>query len=95
MSAVFAPNNLAVYMCSHVFDSVRPVLLVIHEQGDFQFMCGASDHGSNDIHVVGVGHLTERDPTLNQCADLPEGSEAERSAVGSPWLRARYDEVVS
>ena len=95
MSAVFAPNNLAVYICSHVFNATRPVLLVAHEQGDFMFMCGAADHESKDTHVVGVGHLVERDPTLNECADLPEGFEAERSAVGNSWLRVRSDAAAS
>jgi len=51
------------------------------------FMCGATDHESKDLRVVGVKHLVERDPTLHECADLPEGFEAERAVVGSPWLR--------
>jgi len=59
------------------------------------FMCGGADHGDNDIRVVGVGHLVERDPTLNECADLPNGFEAERSTVGAPWLRIRSNEVAS
>jgi hypothetical protein len=53
------------------------------------FMCGGADHEGKDVRVVGVGHLVASDPTLNDCADLPEGFEAERSAVGSPWLRTR------
>ena len=81
--------TFAVYICCHVFDAARPVLLVVHEKGDFMFMCGASDHRSEDVRVVGVGHLVERDATLNECADLPEGFEAERAAVGGQWLRVR------
>jgi len=74
-------------ICSHVFDKARPILLVVHEGGDWQFMCGAAGHAPSDGHVVGVGHLIDRDPSLNECADLPNSFEAERSAVGAPWRR--------
>jgi hypothetical protein len=60
------------------------------------FMCGgAAAHGPDECHVVGVGHLTDDDPTLNECADLPEGSEAERSRVGEAWLRSRTNSTPS
>jgi hypothetical protein len=84
----FSPPNLKSYVCSHVFAKARPVLLVANEDGDWSFTCGQADHGgSEDYRVVGVGHVVERDPSLNECADLPSGFEAEREAVGKPWLR--------
>jgi len=64
---------------------------VAHEDGDWSFQCGATDHGSKDYHVVGVGHLIDRDPSLNQCANLPDGFEAERGAVGEEWIRSPID----
>ena len=77
------------YVCLHVFTQTRRVLLVIHhEDGDWSFMCGHTDHGgAEDIRVVGVGHLVAADPSLHACADLPNGYEAERNAVGDSWLR--------
>ncbi len=88
---MFAPHNLTSYVCSHVFEGTRPILLVVREDGDWMFMCGDTDHGPDDCHVVGVGHLIDRDPTLEECADIPNGYEAERSAVGEPWLRSQSD----
>ena len=84
----FAPRNLAAFVCSHVFRRERPVLLVSHGDGDWQFLCGGSDHG-DDAHVVGVGHLIDNDPSLNECADLPVDAFAEREAVGKPWTREK------
>lgn len=56
------------------------------------FTCGKPDHGgSDDYCVVGVGHLVEGDPSINECTDLPNGFEAERAAVGQPWLRSPID----
>lgn len=89
---MFTPRNLKIYVCSHVFADTRPVLLVAREQGDWMFLCGGRDHDEGGWKVVGVGHLVDRDPTLEECADLPDNFEAERSAVGEPWLRCRIDE---
>ena len=92
----FAPPNLKTYICSHLFAKTRPILLIVHEDGDWMFMCGKGDHGgSEDCHVVGVGHLVKRDPSINECADLPDGFEAERKAVGEPWLRTRIGAAAS
>ena len=79
------PNNLGVYVCPHVFENTRPILYVCRADGDWQFLCGGTDHDEN-AHLVGVGHLTHRDPTLNALADLESDWEAERSAVGAEWI---------
>ncbi len=71
----------------HVFLATRPVLMIAHDDGDWSFMCGDADHGNEDWRVVGVGHLIDRDPTLNECADLPDNFEAERASVGKPWVK--------
>jgi hypothetical protein len=92
----FSPPNLAVYICRHVFEKTRPILLIVHEGNDWQFMCGGSDHrGTDDGNVVGVGHLIERDPTINECADLPNGFEAERESIGKRWIRTQVDAAAS
>ena len=92
----FAPPNLKSYVCAHVFAEKRPILLVAHEDGDWSFMCGRCDHGgSDDYRVVGVSHVVERDPSVNDCSDLPNGYEAEREGVGKPWLRTQIDAAAS
>jgi hypothetical protein len=84
----FSPSNLGVIICSHVLDASRPILLVAHDVDGWNFACGGHDHeGSTDFHVVGVGHLISRDPSINACADLPIGFVAERASTGMPWAR--------
>jgi hypothetical protein len=89
----FTPDNLKTYICSHVFENSRPILLVVHEDGDWVFSCGNDDHADENWKVVGVGHLVSRDSTLNECADLKNGYEAERSEVGQPWIRIKINDI--
>jgi len=84
----FSPTNLGVIVCSHVLEASRAILLVANDTDGWNFACGQRDHnGAKDFHVVGVGHLSSRDSSVNECADLPVGFIAERSAVSSPWKR--------
>jgi hypothetical protein len=87
--AAFSRGDLKCYVCVHVFVGALPVLLVAHESdGAWSFVCGGVHPDSPESYrVVGVGHLLGRDPSLHDCADLPEGFEAERAAVGEPWIR--------
>ena len=83
----FSSDHLAAYICPHVFVDARPVLLVVHDDGDWMFLCGGDDHTADDCHLVGVGHLISRDPSLDECADLEDGFEATRTGVGERWIR--------
>lgn len=80
----YAPRHFGVFVCSHVFQRIRPVLIVVHYDSNWDFMCGSEDHGDN-WHHVGIGRLLDADASLNECADLPNSSIAERQAVGQPW----------
>lgn len=75
------------YVCSHVFDARRPVLLVSHEDGEWQLLCGGAHDPDETPRVVGLQHLVERDPSLQELLDLPPDWEAERESTGSPWVR--------
>lgn len=86
----FGPNNLKVYICPHVFEGTRPILLVSHEEdGDWQFLCGDLHDEDELPKLVGIGHLLEKDPSLNELAGLEPGYEAERAAVREQWLITR------
>ena len=85
MSA-FGPENLGVFVCSHVFAQERPILFVVHADGDWQFLCGDSHEDGDGPHYVGVGHLVHRDPTLESIAHLPNGASAERASVEHAWV---------
>ena len=65
-----------------------PILLVTHDadDGSWQCLCGTTDDPA-DARIVGLGRMHQRDPTLGELADLPEGWRASREAVGQPWRR--------
>ena len=75
------------YLCPHVFAGTHPVLLVVHEGGDWQYLCGG-DHDPDSLpRVVCRTHVLDSDPSLAALADLKEGWEAERTSVDAPWRR--------
>jgi hypothetical protein len=87
---VFQDERMGVYCCGHLFRHERPVLLVVREDGDWQFLCGNVDHDDPlEPYHVSVGVLLDSDRSLNQIADLPAEWEAERSAIGANWLRTQ------
>ncbi len=83
----FTPKNLGVIVCGCVFKNEKPILYVSHSGKDWQFLCGDEHESIEGAKVVGVGHLTERDPSLNQLANLPKGWEADRIDQSSEWVR--------
>jgi hypothetical protein len=65
-----------------------PILLVTHDEDDggWQFLCGSTNDPA-DARVVGLGRMLERDGTLGELADLPEGWRASRVSADAPWER--------
>jgi hypothetical protein len=81
------------YVCIHVFDGVRPVLLVTRPEGDWCLLCGENhEDDASAYRVVGIGHVLERDGSLLEVLDLEPSWDAERTALGDPWLRRPIDE---
>jgi hypothetical protein len=83
------------FICIHVFDNTRPVLLAARgSDGDWMLLCGDTHPQMVDqCKLVGIGHITSRDPTLNEILDLPPGFEAERPVVGGAWERRAFDDA--
>ena len=65
-----------------------PILLVTHDadDGSWQFFCGTTND-SVDARVVGLGRMYQRDGTLGELADMPEGWCASRASPDHPWQR--------
>ena len=86
------PGNLKSYVCIHVFEETKPVLLVSRQGGSWCFVCGG-DHEDNasNYRVVGIGHVLEDDPSLRSQLDLQPDWDAERKDLDSPWIRTRSD----
>ena len=81
------------YVCSHVFDRARPILLVSRPDGDWCFLCG-KDHpeDASAYKVVGISHVLDEDPSLRQLGDLPPNWDAERKRVGEAWVLSPLDQ---
>ena len=80
------------YVCHHVFDGSRPILLVSRADGDWCFLCGGfHQDNASDYRVVGIGHVVDSDKSLDELHDLPVDWEAERQDMHSAWVRTPVD----
>jgi hypothetical protein len=85
-------KNRAVFTTKPVLEDGLPILLVSHDgDGDWQFLCGTTNR-TDDAKIVSLGCIFERDPTLAEIADLPEGWRADRQAKGATWNRVKPEE---
>ena len=92
MANVFR-RDYGVFCCPHIFRNERPVLLVARDpDGYWQFLCGQEDEDFQQGHHVGVGHLLERDPTLEDMANIEISTGARRKSIDSTWQFFNLDE---
>ncbi|MQP25832.1 hypothetical protein GFJ94_12230 [Flavobacterium sp. LMO8] len=70
----------------HVFEEGKDILYVSHdEDGDWQFMCGESNHVPENGKLICLEHIIKLDSTLNEIAEIPLGHVAERKKRGEKW----------
>jgi len=82
----------AAFVCGHVFDRTRGVLLAVHDdEGDWQFLCGGDHDADAPPRVIGLNHVPDSDPTIHEVMDLPLGWVAERNAIGAARIRSRLE----
>lgn len=74
------------FVCSHVFDASKAVLLVARENNDLMCMCGEFHEDDETYHVIGAEDLIARDQTLSKIVELSNDMAAERAAIGEPWM---------
>lgn len=85
-------SHAKAYVCRHVFDGSRPILLVSRADGDWCFLCGGfHEENASEYRVIGIGHVVDSDKTLKELYDLPEEWEAERQDASSGWVRTSID----
>ncbi|MES9901603.1 MAG: hypothetical protein ABW168_02840 [Sedimenticola sp.] len=86
-------DDYGVYVCPHVFNDEKPVLDAVRDpDGYWQFFCGDPSCPENtEPKLVGVGHLINRDKTIDELAKLEVASYAERKSVKSPWRIGKLD----
>lgn len=80
-------DNYGVYVCPHVFKNKSPVLVSIRDsEGDWQFFCDDENcPEKSEPHLIGVGHLTESDPTINELTCLKPNYFAQRIHADAEW----------
>lgn len=82
------PTNVRAITTRPVIEDGHPILLVTHdEDGDWQVLCGTTNR-TEDGRVVCLGCMFERDRTIGELADLPQGWRAWRDSAASPWQRS-------
>jgi len=82
-------KNRAAFTTKPVLQDGLPILLVSHDkEGDWQFLCGTTNR-AEDGQVVCLGDLLQRDATIGELADLPEGWQASRANAGAAWTRVK------
>jgi len=80
------PKDTISFSCSHVIDAGKEILYVSHdEEGDWQFMCGDSDHETETGKLICLEHITELDSSVNELYNLPIGYVAERKNKKDKW----------
>ena len=83
--------NTASFTTRQVLDGL-PIVEVYHDHdGDWQFLCGTTVD-DDDLKLVCLGCMFERDETLAELAQLPIGWCAVRNFLGGEWLMEAYEE---
>ena len=83
-------SHQAAFICEHIFKNSRDVLCVVMRDGEPQFLCDQEDCilDVDHLHVVGAGHILDRDRTLLEIVDTPGDWQAERKTQKDPWIRS-------
>ncbi|TIR27489.1 MAG: hypothetical protein E5X34_00870 [Mesorhizobium sp.] len=90
------PPNVAVISDRSIFRSGDWISYVSHEADDGSWLFYSSDNrdwDKRDVMLVGLQEVVERDESVLELADLPEGWHAWRSSKSSPWQRAKSPPV--
>lgn len=84
-------KNLATFTTRQWLELNKPILRVVHEHdGDWQFLTG--DQMPEDIKIVALQQLVQRDKTLNDIFNLDYGEAADREEIGGKWIRSKIKE---
>jgi hypothetical protein len=83
------PETTACFVCEHVVNRTRPILLVTHDEDEeyeyWQFLCGEADHDESNIKIISMKRATEIDPAINDVYDMPVGVKADRKSINAKW----------
>jgi hypothetical protein len=82
------PPHTGAYLSKTVHEGAEEVTYVSHDSDDgaWQFLGDLMDEGGGPV-LVCLHHPIDKDPSLKELADLPQGWYATRAKPGDPWLR--------
>ena len=83
-------RNVAAVTTRQVMHQNLPVLSVTHYEDDhsWAFTCGTTSK-SEDLMLVGMSQIIDKDTSLHSIADLPPGWSAYRNSVEENWVRTK------
>jgi Domain of unknown function (DUF4262) len=85
-------KNLAVFTTRQWLDLKKPILRVVHDNdGEWQFLTG--DQFPEDIRLVSLEQMIQRDITLNEVFNLDYGEAADRLHIGGEWTRGKEEAI--
>jgi hypothetical protein len=86
------PPNVASFTTRHVGREGKPVTRVFHDDDDgaWQFQSAEGWETNDDIMVVSLHAMLDRDPTVADLGNLPCGWQATRAAPGEEWAKAKH-----
>ena len=90
------PPNVAVFADRGIFRRDDWIAYVSHDDEDGSWQFHNSEPGpveEGDLMLVGLQEVVQRDESIMELADLPEGWHAWRSSKSSPWQRAKSPPV--
>jgi len=98
------PPNVAVFVDRSIFKQDDWIAYVVHEAddddnyndegGSWQFHSSEKQNrDEREIMLVSLQNVVQRDESILELADLPEGWHAWRSSKSSPWQRAKSPPV--
>lgn len=88
------PDDLGAVVMNSVLDGRRPALQVVHFDTGIWGVADAIDSPSvRNMTATHLRHVLAGDPTIAELAIMQPGNQANRDAVGDPWVIApHYDE---
>jgi hypothetical protein len=81
------PDDLGAVVMNSVLDGRRPALQIVHFETGSWGVADAIDRPKvRNMTATHLRHVLDRDPTLAELATMQPGYQADRNAVGDPWV---------
>jgi len=81
------PDDLGAVVMDSVLEGRRPALQIVHFENGHWGVADAIDWPKvRNMTATHLRHVLEQDPTIAELATMQPGYQADRDAVGDPWV---------